>query len=145
HEERAGSAKRDQARKIGAIGVRIAKWVTSHGFALNVGTDLSYFDLIVPCGIRDRGVTSISEELGREVPRAEVEARLAANAGAVFAREPHEREVEGATIAVVVRRDHEVLALKRSDARGGFWQIVTGRIERGESPAEAARRELREE
>jgi lipoyl(octanoyl) transferase len=71
--------------KIGAIGVRIARWVTSHGFAFNVGTDLSAFDLIVPCGIRGRGVTSLERRLGRPLPLEEVMERLAANFSAVFA------------------------------------------------------------
>jgi lipoyl(octanoyl) transferase len=72
--------------KIGAIGVRIARWVTSHGFAFNVATDLAPFGLIVPCGIQGRGVTSLERLLGRSVPLDEVMERLAGHLAAVFDR-----------------------------------------------------------
>jgi lipoyl(octanoyl) transferase len=71
--------------KVAAIGVRIARWITSHGFALNVTTDLDYFNLIVPCGIADRGVTSLSKLLGRAVDRRDVEERLIQRFSEVFA------------------------------------------------------------
>ena len=64
------------ARKICAMGVRASRWVTMHGFALNVNADLSYFDLMIPCGIKGKGVTSISKELGRPVAMAEVREKL---------------------------------------------------------------------
>jgi lipoyl(octanoyl) transferase len=73
--------------KIAAIGVRIARWITSHGFALNVNTDLSYFKMIVPCGITNKGVTSISRLLGREVDLREVAATAAVRFGEVFDRQ----------------------------------------------------------
>lgn len=71
--------------KLAAIGVRIARWVTSHGFALNVTTDLDYFNLIVPCGVPDRGVTSLSALLDRDVTMTDVEDRVACHFGEVFA------------------------------------------------------------
>ena len=70
--------------KIGAIGVRIARWVTSHGFALNVGNDLAPFALIVPCGIRDSGVTSLERLLGRPVALEPLMDRLAHHLAEVF-------------------------------------------------------------
>jgi lipoyl(octanoyl) transferase len=76
------------AEKIGAIGVRISRWITSHGFAFNVRTDLEYFRLIVPCGIADRGVTSLEREIGAEIPLADVEARFVQFFGDVFDRRP---------------------------------------------------------
>jgi lipoyl(octanoyl) transferase len=72
--------------KIGAIGVRISRWVTSHGFALNIASDLAPFELIVPCGIRGLGVTSLERRLGRPVALAAVVDRLASHVAEVFGR-----------------------------------------------------------
>jgi lipoyl(octanoyl) transferase len=73
--------------KLGAIGVHISRWVTSHGFAYNVSTDLRYFDLIVPCGIADRKSTSLEKLLGRSADLKEVRRRLARHFGEVYGRE----------------------------------------------------------
>ena len=77
-----GPAGREE--KLAAIGVRISRWITSHGFALNVSVDLGAFDLIVPCGITDRGVTSMAALLGRAVPMPDVEEAVVRGFASVF-------------------------------------------------------------
>jgi len=74
-------------QKLAAIGVRISRWVTSHGFALNVNTDLSHFGLIVPCGITDKGVTSLERLLGHALPMDEVAETVARQFAALFSGE----------------------------------------------------------
>ncbi len=88
--------------KIAAIGIKVARWVSMHGFALNVNNDLSLFRLIVPCGIADRGVTSIRQLLGKPLPMPEVKARAAQQLGAVFGLElcPLETPLESVLAAV---------------------------------------------
>jgi lipoyl(octanoyl) transferase len=76
--------EKGKERKICAMGVRCSRWVTMHGFALNVNTDLSYFNNIIPCGIVNKKVTSIKEELGRAVSVEEVKEKLKANFCRVF-------------------------------------------------------------
>ena len=71
-------------RKICAMGVRCSRWITMHGFALNVNTDLSYFNNIIPCGIQNKQVTSIERELGRKVNLDEVKEKLKTNFEKVF-------------------------------------------------------------
>jgi lipoyl(octanoyl) transferase len=73
--------------KLAAIGVHISRWVTSHGFAYNVSTDLRYFDLIVPCGIADRKATSLEKLFGRSVQTKEVALRIARHLGELFGLE----------------------------------------------------------
>jgi lipoyl(octanoyl) transferase len=78
------------AEKIGAIGVRISRWITSHGLAFNVSTNLEHFQLIVPCGIADRGVTSLERLTGRALPIAEVEDAFVQHFADVFERDSRE-------------------------------------------------------
>src|SRR5215212_6121635 len=131
--------------KIAAIGVRIARWVTSHGFALNVSTNLDHFRLITPCGLRGTGVTSIEKLTGRGIDPLEVRTILAAKFAEVFERHMVDRPETLRLIKVLIHDGERVLLLHRRPERGNFWQPITGSMESGESPVETARREIAEE
>jgi len=134
------------AGKLGAVGVHISRWITSHGFAFNVRTDLTDFSAIVPCGIDDASVASLQSLLADAPPVHEVEDVIALKAGEVWESETSELLPELQTVSVTLQReDGRVLLLKRRAERGGFWQILTGRIEPGESPLQTAGREVHEE
>ena len=131
--------------KIAAIGVRIARWVTSHGWALNVNTNLEHFRLITPCGLHGTGVTSIERQLGRAVPVEEVREILAAKFAEIFERELVPRPETIRLVKIIVHDGERVLLLHRRPERGDFWQPVSGTIEEDESAVATARRELVEE
>jgi lipoyl(octanoyl) transferase len=80
-------ADNQKARKICALGVRCSRWVTMHGFAFNVNTDLNYFKNIIPCGIDDKDVTSMERELGFKLDMNEVKGKLRQHIGAIFEME----------------------------------------------------------
>ena len=137
------------ARKIAAIGVHIARWITTHGFALNVSPSLEDFDLILPCGIAEAGVTSMARELGQSPDWESVQAALARAYADVWKAEVQEGSPDVHTVSVTVTREGrggtEVLLLLRTAARGAFWQPVTGRREPEERADAAAVREVAEE
>lgn len=131
--------------KIAAIGVRIARWVTSHGFALNVNTDLEHFRLITPCGLQGTGVTSLARLTGQTVDMETVKAIVADRFAEVFEREVVPVEESLRLVKVVIHDGERVLLLHRKPERGLFWQPITGSIEKGELPLATARREILEE
>lgn len=137
------------ARKVAAIGIHISRWLTTHGFALNVNTHLPHFDLIVPCGIREAGVTSMQRELGHTVAVPDVEEALARHFCAVFESERRAAAASVRTVSISLLKgrgpEARVLLVRRIPERGGFWQTLTGRVEPGEAPEQTAARELAEE
>ena len=140
-------------QKLGAIGVHLARWITTHGFAFNVTTRLSDFETIVPCGITDAGVCSLESLLARRgLPPPALDAvatQAAEHAAAIWESEVSEVPFELETISLAIVREgiegDEALLLHRTPERGGFWQILTGRREPGESLLATAARELHEE
>lgn len=108
-----------QEAKIAAIGVHISRGVTSHGFALNVNTDLSYFDLIVPCGITSKPVTSMQKELGRDIDSNTVAEAVSRNFGTVFASQMLWVDtidaLLGNTVGVPMKAPAEVRSLRGED------------------------------
>jgi len=142
-------AKGKDARKLGAIGLHISRWVTTHGFAFNVSPNLSHFETIVPCGIPEAGVTSLKAERGVAPPLPEAGQAVARHLAERMGAEVRPGRLDHRTVSVAVLRRGssglEALLLKRHPHRGGFWQPVTGTIEPGEQPLACARRELGEE
>lgn len=107
--------------KLGAIGVHISRWVTSHGFAYNVSTDLRYFDLIVPCGIAECKATSLEKILGRAVTRKEVVRPVTANFGEVFGLEMRETSMSD----LVAQLQASELGGERSQTRTPAVEIAS--------------------
>lgn len=142
-----GIWKRDERgdRKIGQVGIHLSHWISTHGIALNVRPDLSHFGLIVPCGIRDKAVTSFEAE-GSTASVRDAAIQFERSFGDVFEVRLRRVEPELRTVQVVLlREDGKILVMRRTMPRGGFWQTVTGRVERGEKLHDAAKRELWEE
>jgi lipoyl(octanoyl) transferase len=95
--------------KLAAIGVHLSRWVTSHGFAYNVSTDLRYFDLIVPCGISGKRATSLEKLLGRRVEMNEAAPRIAAHLGEIFGLDP--RACRRDALDTLLRKHEDRMAL----------------------------------
>jgi lipoyl(octanoyl) transferase len=117
------SGRSSMEAKIAALGVHISRGVTSHGFALNVNTDLSYFNLIIPCGIASKAVTSMQRELGREISLQDVAHSVSRNFGTVFASQvlwlENLEALLGTTVGVPVRLPKELRDLHRVEDQ--FW------------------------
>ncbi|HVT45475.1 MAG TPA: lipoyl(octanoyl) transferase LipB [Thermoanaerobaculia bacterium] len=131
--------------KLAAIGVRIARWVTSHGFAFNIDSDLAHYRHITPCGIEGMGVTSLSRLTRTSISRETVIASMTRHFAELFEREIVTLDHDLMVAKAILHDGGRLLLLHRRPDCGGFWQPVTGAIDAGEDPLAAARREIKEE
>ena len=136
--------------KLGALGIHLKRWISTHGIAFNVDPELHHFRWITPCGITDKGVCSLASLLGEAAPTwAQAASRLEHHIMEVLAFTPQPVEPSSHSVSALTWRrgktEPEVLMMLRQPDQGLWWSSVTGLVEPGESPEAAAHRELQEE
>jgi lipoyl(octanoyl) transferase len=136
--------------KLGALGLHLQRWITTHGIAFNVAPDLAHFRWITPCGITDKGVCSLKSLLGDACPTWDQAAdRLQAHLAQLLAWEPVDVRAPSRSVSALTWRPGaagpELLVMLRRPDQGLWWSSVTGMLEPGETPEAAAHRELKEE
>ena len=136
--------------KLGALGLHLNRWITTHGIAFNVDPDLAHFRWITPCGITDKGVCSLKSLLGAAAPTWDQAAdRLQAHMAELLALAPQPVKPPSRSVSALTWRPGgsgpELLVMLRNPDQGLWWSSVTGMLEPGETPEAAAHRELLEE
>ncbi len=140
----------DSFLKIGAIGLHVSNWISTHGIAYNVNPDLNHYMGMNPCGFQDRGVASLASLLPNKIPDlGEVKSLLIKEICSHFQLSVQQATAPTRSVSVIVFRnvgnDIEILMIKRVPEDGGWWQSVTGMIDEGETEAQAGLREVLEE